>query len=116
MGQSNTPAVMRWIGFVLSAIVVLMMGVMGLVMLFFGQKTVAEGMAKHGYPAGVGTKLLIVEIVCAVLYAIPRTAVLVGDSADRISRWGGGNACARGGSVVLSGDHGDCRVAGVVVS
>src|SRR5688572_19597495 len=76
MGTSNSSRIMRWIGYVLSAIPVLMMGVMGLVMLFFGQKTVSEGMAKHGYPAGVAKPLLVVEIVCAVLYTIPRTAVL----------------------------------------
>lgn len=73
---ATTSTGMLWAGRVISAIPVLMMGVMGLVMLLFGQKTVAEGMAKHGYPTGVGTPLLIVEIVCAILYAIPRTSVL----------------------------------------
>jgi hypothetical protein len=33
-------------------------------------------MADHGYPAGVALPLFIVELVCVLLYAIPRTAVL----------------------------------------
>ena len=76
MNSSNTPKIMRWIGYVLSAIPVLMMGVVGTGVLLFGSKMAAEGMAKQGYPPGAAKPLLIVEIVSAILYAIPRTAVL----------------------------------------
>jgi hypothetical protein len=37
---------------------------------------VVEGFAKLGYPISVATTLGIIEIVCTVLYLIPRTSVL----------------------------------------
>jgi hypothetical protein len=37
---------------------------------------VVEGFAKLGYPIGVATTLGVVEIVCTILYLIPRTSVL----------------------------------------
>jgi hypothetical protein len=72
----TTSKAMLWAGRIISAIPVLMMGVMSAVMLFAAPGKVAEGMVKYGYPAGVGRPLLIVEIVCALLYAMPQTAVL----------------------------------------
>src|SRR4051794_6483195 len=67
---------MLWAGRVVSAIPVLMMGGVGLVMLFTSPKDLAEGMTKYGYPAGVARPLLAVEVACVVLYVIPQTAVL----------------------------------------
>ena len=67
---------MLWTGRVISAVPVLMMGVMGLVMFFAAPNKVAEGMTKYGYPAGVGRPLLAIEILCAVVYLIPQTTVL----------------------------------------
>jgi len=67
---------MLWAGRIISAIPVLMMGVLPVVVFFAAPKMVAEGMTKYGYPAGVGRPLLVVEIACAVLYLIPQTAVL----------------------------------------
>jgi hypothetical protein len=63
-------------GWIISAIPILMMGVMGIVMLAFKRDMVTEGMTKAGYPASAAMPILIVEIICAVLYVIPRTAVL----------------------------------------
>jgi uncharacterized membrane protein YphA (DoxX/SURF4 family) len=37
---------------------------------------VVEGFAKLGYPISVAVTLGIIEIVCAILYLIPRTSVL----------------------------------------
>ena len=77
--DAPTPATskaMLWAGRVISAIVVLMMGVLPVVVFFAAPKMVTEGMTKYGYPAGVGRPLLLVEIACAVLYLIPQTAVL----------------------------------------
>jgi hypothetical protein len=71
-----TSKAMLWTGRVISAIPILMMGGMGLVMLIAFPEKVTEGMAKHGYPPGVAKPILIVEIVCAVIYLIPQTAVL----------------------------------------
>ena len=65
-----------WAGWVISAIPILMMGVLGAVILLFNRAMAEEGNAKYGYPAGVTVPLLIVEIICVILYAIPQTAVL----------------------------------------
>ena len=73
---SKTPKAMLWTGRVISAIVVLVMGAMGAVMFIMFPPMVLEGMTKHGYPAYVARPLLAVEVVCAVLYLIPQTAVL----------------------------------------
>ena len=67
---------MLWTGRIISAIPVLMMGVMGAVMLVAFPDKAAEQMTKHGYPPGVTRPLLVVEIVAVVLYVIPQTAVL----------------------------------------
>jgi len=37
---------------------------------------VAETMSSLGYPADIGFTIGVVELVCLVLYAVPRTAVL----------------------------------------
>jgi hypothetical protein len=72
----NTSKAMLWTGRVISAIPVLMTGVMGAVMFFVAPEKVAEGMKTYGYPPGVAKPLLVVEMICAVIYAIPQTAVL----------------------------------------
>jgi hypothetical protein len=65
-----------WTGWIISAIPILMMGVMGAVIFIFKRDMVTEGMTKYGYPTGSAVPILIAEIVSVVLYAIPRTAVL----------------------------------------
>jgi hypothetical protein len=65
-----------WVGWVISAIPILMMGVMGAVIFLFKREMVAEGMTKYGYPTTAAVPILIVEIGSVLLYAIPRTAVL----------------------------------------
>src|SRR5437764_2644346 len=72
----NTPKAMRWTGRIISAIPVLMMAGVGTFMFFRFPEKITEGMTKYGYPAGVGKPLLLIEIACAILYAIPQTAVL----------------------------------------
>jgi hypothetical protein len=64
-----------WIGGILSAIPILLLifsGVMKLVM----PPSVALGFAHFGLPLHIAAGLGIVEISCAVVYAIPRVAVL----------------------------------------
>jgi hypothetical protein len=65
----------KWIGWVLSTLPVLLL-LMGPVMYMTNRAMVIDGMEKHGYPTRVALPLVIVELVCAILYAIPQTAVL----------------------------------------
>ncbi len=65
-----------WIGWVLTAIIVLMMGVMSIVLLITNRSMIAEGFKQQGYPDNAVIPVVIVEIVCALLYAIPQTSVL----------------------------------------
>ena len=64
-----------WAGCIISALPVLMMvstGVMSIVQPI----NLNEGMKKYGYPPTHGRWIVITEIICALLYAFPRTAVL----------------------------------------
>jgi hypothetical protein len=65
-----------WTGWIISAIPILLMGVLGIVMIVFFRKMVDEGNAKYGYAPSVTMPLMIVEIACVILYAIPATSVL----------------------------------------
>ena len=72
--RGNSKALI-WTGRIISAIPVLLMGVLGLVIfLFFPDQT--KEMDKYGYPHHVLKPLFIVELICVVLYVIPQTAVL----------------------------------------
>jgi hypothetical protein len=53
-----------------------MMGDSGTVFLITNRAMVQEGMTKYGYPASAAVPVLIIEIFCVILYAIPQTAVL----------------------------------------
>jgi DoxX-like protein len=65
-----------WTGYVISAIPVIFMTVGGLIFLFFASEKVSEGMSKYGYPASAAKPILIAEILCGLIYAIPQTATL----------------------------------------
>jgi hypothetical protein len=65
-----------WAGWIISAIPILMMGGIGTFILLFKREIAVDGNVKYGYPASVTVPLLIVEIICVILYAIPQTAVL----------------------------------------
>jgi hypothetical protein len=65
-----------WVGWVISTIVFLWMGVVGVVFLLVNRAMIQQEMTKHGYPASAAVPILIVEICCAILYIIPRTAML----------------------------------------
>ena len=65
-----------WAGWIISAIPILMMGVLGAFILLFQRAVAEEGNAKYGYPASATVPMLVVEIMCVILYAVPRTAVL----------------------------------------
>lgn len=65
-----------WTGYVISAVPVIFMTIGGLLFLFFAPEKVNEGMTKYGYPAGAAKPILLAEILCGLIYAIPQTATL----------------------------------------
>ena len=64
-----------WAGRIASALPVLLMGMSSLMKLA-GASDAVKGMAEFGYPVGATRPLGVVELLCAVLYVIPRTSVL----------------------------------------
>jgi hypothetical protein len=64
-----------WTGRIISALTVLMLLFSGVLKLFF-QAQVAGEFTRLGYPESVILGIGIAEIACAIIYAIPRTAVL----------------------------------------
>ena len=72
--SSSTSPAMRWAGRILSALPVLLMVVTGIYSLL-NASAVTPQAAKYGYPDGTLMRICIVEIVCAIIYAIPRTSI-----------------------------------------
>ena len=66
---------MLWTGRIISAVPVLML-LMSAVMKFVKPPPVVEGFAHLGLPEKLALGLGVLELVCTVLYVIPRTAVL----------------------------------------
>ena len=64
-----------WVGRVLTALAVLFLGVDTAIKLV-QLPVVGETLAELGYPSELGLTIGIVELVCLVLYAVPRTALL----------------------------------------
>ena len=79
MEPENTPPspskAALWISYIMSAIPVLML-LFSAVMKISQVPMVTEGFGKMGFPAGVILPIGIVELLCTVLYIVPRTAVL----------------------------------------
>jgi DoxX-like family len=65
-----------WTGRVLSALPVLLMVFSASIKLMHSPQVVEQFVGKFGYPESSLTGIGLVEIACAVVYAIPRTAVL----------------------------------------
>jgi|HubBroStandDraft_1064217.scaffolds.fasta_scaffold02400_2 hypothetical protein len=64
-----------WAGRILSALPVLLMLFTGTFALL--KPAVAlQGFVHYGYPDGALLRIIVLEIACAILYAIPRTSVL----------------------------------------
>ena len=64
-----------WTGRVMSTLPVLML-LFSAVMKFVKPPGFAEGMAKIGIPESLALGLGLLELVCVILYLLPRTAVL----------------------------------------
>lgn len=75
MAEINVSAKERIAGWVLSALPVLFFLVDG-VMKLFKPAIVVETTVKLGYPESAITGIGVTLLVCTVLYAVPRTAVL----------------------------------------
>jgi hypothetical protein len=75
LGHLPAAATLKWIGRVISAVVVLFLLVDGVSKLMDIQP-VQRAMVELGYPSNTGVKIGVVALVCAALYAFPPTAVL----------------------------------------
>lgn len=64
-----------WSSYIMSAIPVLML-LMSAVMKIARVPMVTEGFATMGFPANVIVPIGLVELLCAIIYLIPRSAVL----------------------------------------
>jgi hypothetical protein len=69
----------RWAGRAVSALPPLLMGMSAafkLVGAFTGSKELMDNWTASGYPPGALLPIGIVELACAIVYVVPRTAVL----------------------------------------
>jgi hypothetical protein len=82
----NVSKAAKWTGWVLTVLPVLMF-MLGPVMLLTNRADMVKDMGKHGYAERVVVPLIIVQVICALLYVIPQTAVL---GAVLITAWLGG--------------------------
>lgn len=64
-----------WAGWVMSAIPILMI-LFGSIMKLIRHPSVIDGFAQAGLPAHLIIPVGLVELVCVVVYAIPRTSIL----------------------------------------
>lgn len=62
-------------GRILSALTVLAL-LFGCVFAVFKPEMAAAGFAHYGYPQGTMLRVIVIEMVCVIVYAIPRTSVL----------------------------------------
>ena len=73
--QPTSNKLMLWAGYVISALPVLMLTFSAVVKLA-GPAAVLKEFTRLGWPESLVLALGIVELACAIIYAIPRTAVL----------------------------------------
>lgn len=64
-----------WIGWIVSGLIAIFIGSGGINALR-SAPFVIEGVAKFGYPASSAPAMGVAELVCAILFLIPRTAAL----------------------------------------
>jgi hypothetical protein len=75
MGEAGGGGKSAWPGRVVSAIPVAMLLMSGIFKIMGGDQ-MAKDWATFGFPAGTLLPIGVTEIICAILYAIPRTSVL----------------------------------------
>jgi len=74
--ESTSPKWMTRVGFALTALPVLMLGMSGTMKLMVSAEVVRNFTGKFGFPASTLLPIGLLEIACAVIYLLPRTAVL----------------------------------------
>jgi hypothetical protein len=74
--QRTSPLWMLWVGRVLSALTILVMVASGAAKLAHPASVVEQFVGKFGYSESLLTGIGILELCCAVIYAIPRTKIL----------------------------------------
>jgi hypothetical protein len=72
--QTSGSKGMKWAGWIVTALPVLLL-MMSAGMSFAGGQEVEDGMKQFGYPESVILGLGVTQLVCALLYAIPRTSI-----------------------------------------
>jgi hypothetical protein len=82
----NVSKAAKWTGWVLTILPVLMF-MLGPVMLLTNRAEMVKNMGNYGYAERVVVSLVVVQVLCALLYVIPQTAVL---GAVLITGWLGG--------------------------
>ena len=65
-----------WTGRILSAVPVLLLAFSASMKIMGSPEFIEQWVGKMGYPASTALKIGIVEIACAIIYAIPRTSFL----------------------------------------
>jgi hypothetical protein len=67
---------MLWAGRILSGLFVVFMLGASIAPKLFGMPVVEETMSQLGWPAGYGPMIGAIELICVILYVIPRTSLL----------------------------------------
>jgi DoxX-like family len=73
--MAETPKWMLWTGRILSALVAAMVLFAGVMKLFHPPQMLADWTGKFGYPVSTVVPIGILEMVCALVYLVPRTSV-----------------------------------------
>ena len=90
MTNTSNSSAMVWTSRIISALVILVMLADGVVQLFFPELLRAE-MEATGFSLSLARPLGVITLVCTILYAFPRTAVL---GAILLTGFLGGAICA----------------------
>ncbi len=72
---ATTSSKLVWTGRIVSGLIVLFL-LLGSIFGIINAAKLAPQMAKYGYPDGMMVKIDITCIICALIYAFPRTAIL----------------------------------------
>jgi len=75
MSSSFSPKKMLWFGYILSALPTLLLLFSG-AMKLVKPPSVMEGFVRLGYDESLALGIGLVELVCTILYLVPRTSIL----------------------------------------
>ncbi len=76
MSETQTPSWKKWTGYVMAAVPSLLMLFSAFMKISHNPQAVDGFVNKNGFSEGVITPIGIVEVLCVVIFLIPRTAVL----------------------------------------